>query len=164
MMRVATSSLNAAAFWLLVTSVALGQETGQPIPVEIGVGDQSGVNAKNPKIAVSSDDAIERFDAVELNKQLIGNEIRADELKDRTIELTGQFYGSKIVKPANGNPPEAFLVTFQGYAGLGECMHIKCFFLKNGDLVRLRPGDPIKVRGKVSVKRDVIGIAAKLVD
>ncbi len=109
-------------------------------------------------------DRIESFDAVELNKQLIGNELRAADLKDKTIEVTGQFYGSKIVRPANGNPPEAYLVTFQNYAGLSECLHINCVFLKKDELVWLRPGNPIKVRGKVSVTRDAIWIMAKLID
>ena len=110
------------------------------------------------------DDKIESFGAVELNHQLSNNEIRAAEFSGKTIEVTGQYFGSKIIKPANGDPKVAYLVTFKGYAGLSECSHIKCFFFDKPDLVGLKPGDMIKVRGKVSVKGDVVGIEAKLVE
>jgi hypothetical protein len=103
------------------------------------------------------------FDAVELNGQLAGNEIRASEFKNKLIEVRGLYYGSEIIRPANGVPSEAYLVTFKAYAGLGECTHIKCFFFKKADLVGLKPGDPLKVRGKVSAFRDVVGIEANLV-
>jgi hypothetical protein len=117
-----------------------------------------------PGPAATFDDRVESFDAVELNRQLIGNELRAAEFKGKTIEVTGQYYGVKIVPPANG-APEAYLLTFQNYAGLSEAMHIKCLFLNKADLVQLRPGDPIKVRGKVvSVVRDIIVIQANLIN
>jgi hypothetical protein len=114
--------------------------------------------------AATAAEPIESYDAVELNRELIGNELKAKSFQGKTIEVSGSYYGTVVIEPGPGHPKEAYLVTFQGYAGLGECLHIKCYFFDKKDLVALNRGDRIRIQGKVAVKRDLLGIEAKLVN
>ena len=96
----------------------------------------------------------EEYDAVKLNKDLIGNEIKAASFMGQTIEVSGRYYGN--VKVGN---KDAYLVTFQNFAGIGECLNIRCLFYGTQGLKDLKAGNSLKVKGKVvKVVKDTIVI------
>jgi hypothetical protein len=117
--------------------------------------------------AHSANEKIDSYDAVELNKQLIGNEIKAGTFKGKEIQVSGGFYGSmRVVDSKTNKPaePEAYLVTFTGFGGIGEALHVRCLFYDTKGLAQLKKGAPIKVKGKVvTVVKDTIVIEATLV-
>jgi hypothetical protein len=108
------------------------------------------------------DDSIPRYEAEKLNDELQGNELKARTFKDKSIEVTGRYRSNRIVKDPSGK--EAVIVTFQAFADVFECVHVKCLIYDVDEVMKLNPKDNITVRGKVViVEKDNIVINAKIV-
>ena len=105
---------------------------------------------------------IPSYEAVALN-QILSDELKASGFAGKTIEVSGTYNGTRIIPPAGNRTQDAYEVTFQGYAGLAECSRIKCLFFDRADLPSLNRGDPIRIRGVVTVKGTLILIVGKLV-
>ena len=109
-----------------------------------------------------ADDDVPRYDAQELDSELNGNEIKARAFQGKTIEVTGRFWSNKLVKNPSGK--EAVIVTYQGFGGVFECIHVKCLVYDMNRVKALKRGDEITLRGKVVlVVRDNIAINAQVV-
>jgi hypothetical protein len=114
-------------------------------------------------LQATADDKVPRYDAEKLDDELNGNELKARSFKGKTIEVTGRFYGTQIVKDPAGK--EAVIVTFQGFADVFQCSHIKFLIYDVDKVKKLRRNDKISVRGKVVlVTRDNMAIKGELVE